>query len=72
MDVTIAPEEIFPASRIQFPVAQPDIVELEETLQTEIATLQTQLQTLQWVAFTSIGIGILGMGVALVALRNRQ
>lgn len=72
VDVTVAPEEIFSASRIQFPVAQPDILELQETLDAEIATLQTQLQTSRWLAFAGIGTGIVSMAVTLMTLRRRQ
>lgn len=72
VDAIVAPEEIFSASRIQFPEAQPDILELQETFQTETDELQAQLQTLRLLAYAGLGIGILGLVIAVFALRRQK
>ena len=69
VDVTVQPEEVFSAARIQFPEAAPD----PRDMQAEIATLQADLASARTLAFVGIGLGILGTALALLTfLRARK
>lgn len=70
LDETIAPEEVFPASRIQFPEPEPDT----RALQQEVAMLTEQLQTARTLGFAGIGLGAVGLllgGIALFRAARR-
>ena len=64
VDEVIEPEEVFSAARIQFPEPQPD----PRDLQNEIDELTTQLASARTLAYTGIGIGVLGILLAAVAI----
>jgi hypothetical protein len=68
VDETIEPEEVFPASRIQFPEAQPEPREL----QTQVDELTTQLAAARTLSYVGIGVGVLGILLAVVALLRRR
>lgn len=68
VDEVIEPEEVFSASRIQFPEAQPDPREL----QADIDELTTQLESARTLAYVGIGIGALGIILAAVGLIRRR
>lgn len=68
IDETLEPEEVFPASRIQFPEPQPD----PRDLQQQIEVLSNQLQTARTAAFVGIGVGALGLFIAVFSLLRRR
>lgn len=69
IDETIEPEEVFSADRIQFPEPLPDTRELER----QIITLEDELQTTRTFSIIALGIGLLGVVIAVVAiLKNKN
>lgn len=69
IDETIEPEEVFSADRIQFPEPLPDTRELER----QIITLEDELQTTRTFSTIALGIGLLGVIIAVVAiLKNKN
>lgn len=68
VDETIEPEEVFPAARIQFPEAQPDPREMQQQLD----DLAGQLQTARTLAIAGVGVGAVGLLIALFSLLRRQ
>ncbi|MCL4871483.1 MAG: hypothetical protein KJ063_21195 [Anaerolineae bacterium] len=63
VEITVEPEEVFAAARLQFPEAPPDTL----TLNQQITTLETQLRQTRILAFISIGVGLLGLILAGVS-----
>jgi hypothetical protein len=68
VDEVIEPEEVFPAARIQFPEAQPDSF----ALQAEVVDLEAELQTARTLVFVSLGVGLLGVALAVYSLLRRR
>lgn len=68
VDVVVEPEEVFDASRIQFPDPLPDTRELEA----DMLTLQADLQAARTMGYVGLAIGVLGVALALFSLRRRQ
>lgn len=68
VELTLEPEEVFGADRLQFPEAEPDTFALEET----IATLEDELRQTRTLAFVGLGIGILGIGIGLMSLLRKR
>ena len=68
IDVVVEPEEVFAASRIQFPEPQPDL----RDLQREIAALEAAQQRTQTFAYVGLGAGLLGVLTAVIALIRRK
>lgn len=68
VELTLEPEEVFGADRLQFPEAEPDSFALEET----IVNLEEQLQQTRTLAFVGIVVGILGIGVGVMSLLRKQ
>jgi hypothetical protein len=67
VDVTVEPEEVFPGSRLQFPQAQPDPLDMQE----QIAVLEGQLETARLLAIGGLVAGLIGLVVAALGLRRR-
>jgi len=72
VDEIIEPEEVFPASRIQFPQAQPDPVKMQQEFQADIAELQSQVGTARWLAVAGVAAGLLGTGLAVFVLWRQR
>lgn len=69
VDVTVQPEEVFAADRLQFPQAQP----ATSDLQTSLTDLQSQLQTTRLIAFAGLGLGLIGLILGAISLtRSRK
>lgn len=68
MDVNIDPEEVLPASNLQFPEPLPDTIALQE----QLAQLQTELQTARTWAFVGSGAGLFGVVLGFVGLLRRK
>ncbi|MCP4361174.1 MAG: hypothetical protein GY796_24465 [Chloroflexi bacterium] len=68
VDVAIEPEEVFPASRIQFPEPLPDT----RALQKEITVLEEQLQFMRMLTFTAVGLGLFGILLAGFGLFRKK
>ncbi|MCB8981387.1 MAG: hypothetical protein H6657_28610 [Ardenticatenaceae bacterium] len=68
VDVQLDPEEVLPASNLQFPQALPDTIALQE----QVDQLQTELQTARTWAFVGSGAGLAGIAVGLVGLLRRK
>lgn len=68
IDVEIDPEEVLPASNLQFPEPLPDTIALQE----QVDQLQTELQTARLWAFVGVGIGGLSIVLGLIGLLRRR
>jgi hypothetical protein len=66
VDQILQPEEVFAADRLQFPETQPDLHTLQSELQTQMDTLRSQLRTTRLLAVGGVGVGLLGLAVALL------
>ena len=64
VDEVIEPEEVFPASRIQFPEAQPE----PRDLQQQIVGLEAEVQSARTLAMIGLGIGVLGLIIGAFGL----
>jgi len=71
MDETLEPEEVFPASRIQFPEPQPDLRELQKEWESRLARVESQSQTGRLLAIGGLVTGLIGIGLAAFALWSR-
>lgn len=68
VDVVVEPEEVFDASRIQFPEPLPDTRNLEA----DMAALQADLQSARTMAYVGLGVGVLGVALAAFSLMRKQ
>ena len=68
VDVELDPEEVMPASNLQFPQPLPDTVALQE----QVEQLQADLQTARTWAFVGSGAGLAGIALGLVGLLRRK
>ena len=68
VDVELDPEEVMPASNLQFPQALPDTI----TLQEQVNQLQAELQAARTWAFVGNGAGLFGIVLGLVGLLRRK
>ena len=70
IDETLEPEEVFPAARIQFPEAEPDLFALEDALE----EAQAQTETAQRNATIGMVLGGLGLilGIAGIFLALKK
>ncbi|MBX3056880.1 MAG: hypothetical protein KF770_10445 [Anaerolineae bacterium] len=68
VDETVRPEEVFPASNIQFPEPLPDTRELQR----EIATLEADLQTMRTLTYVAFAVGVLALLLAGVLFFKRR
>lgn len=60
VDFVAEPEEILPASRLQFPEKEPSILELQE----QVNQLESQVGTARLFGLIGIVVGLLGCGLA--------
>jgi hypothetical protein len=72
VDEIVEPEEVFPASRIQFPEPLPDPRDMQEDFQANIADLESQLQTARLLAAVGLGVGLLGVVLAVASLLRQR
>ena len=72
VDQILEPEEILPASQLQFPEAQPDTLHVQSELQAEIAALNGQVQTARLLGLAGLGLGALALILALIVLLRRR
>ena len=72
IDEIIDPEEVFPASRIQFPETQPSLGELQKETDQKINELESQLQVARLSAFAALGVAVVGVALAGFSLRRRN
>lgn len=68
VDQVIQPEEVFPASRLEFPEALPDTIEMQQQLD----DMQSQLQSARILALTGMGLGVLGLVLGVVGVVRRR
>ena len=68
VDVELDPEEVMPASNLQFPQPLPDTIALQE----QVEQLQADLQTARTWAFVGSGAGLAGIALGLVGLLRRK
>ncbi len=68
IDEVLDPEEVFAASRIQFPEAEPEPRELQQ----QIDTLNSELASARTMAFVGIGVAVLGLITAVIGLIKRN
>lgn len=64
IDELLEPEEVFPASRIQFPEAQPE----PRDLQQQITLLKSELQSARTLAFVGLGFGVVGLAAGILGI----
>lgn len=64
VDVELEPEEVFLASRIQFPEPMPDARELDK----EITGLEAEVQSVRTLAIAGVAVGTLGLLIGGLAL----
>ncbi|MEM7330605.1 MAG: hypothetical protein AAF490_00845 [Chloroflexota bacterium] len=67
IDEIIAPEEVLPASRIQFPEPVPDAFELEA----RIDLLETELRSARLFSYFGIAIGLIGTVLGALGIRKK-
>jgi len=67
VDEVIEPEEVLPASQLQFPEPLPDTLSLQQ----RIDALEAQLQTARTVSFVAAGVGLLGLILAAVGFLRK-
>ncbi len=68
VDVPVDPEEVLPASNLQFPQPLPDTIALQE----QVTQLQTELQSARTLSYLGGGVGLLGVVLGLVGLLRRR
>ncbi len=64
IDEVLEPEEVFPASRIQFPEAQPEPRELQQ----QIVMLEAEVQAARTLAMIGLGVGVIGLLVGVFTI----
>lgn len=67
VDQVIEPEEVLPASQLQFPEPLPDTLDLQQ----RIDALEGQLQSARTVAFVAAAVGLLGLILAAVGFLRK-
>lgn len=68
IDVELDPEEVLPASNLQFPEPLPDTIALQE----QVEQLQVELQSARTWSLIGVGVGVLGTLLGLVGLLRRR
>jgi hypothetical protein len=68
VDVSVKPEEVAEVGKLAFPVAQPTVGDL----QAQLAAAQSQSTTTLYAAIAGLVFGVLGLGVALVAILKKK
>ena len=68
VDVQVDPEEVLPASNLQFPQPLPDSIALQE----QVDQLQAELQTARTWAFVGSGAGLFGIVLGFLGLLRRK
>ncbi|MEZ4595069.1 MAG: hypothetical protein R3D55_28595 [Chloroflexota bacterium] len=68
IDVELDPEEVLPASNLQFPQPLPDTIALQE----QVTQLEAELQTARTWAFVGSGAGLFGIVLGAVGLLRRK
>ncbi len=68
VDVPVDPEEVLPASNLQFPQPLPDTIALQE----QVNQLQAELQSARTLSYLGGGVGLLGVVLGLVGLLRRR
>ena len=68
VDEQLEPEEVLSANVLQFPEAQPDLLDLQNS----VDDLDSRLQTAYILAIVGTVFGVVGIGIALFALFRRQ
>lgn len=64
IDITMEPEEVTPASRLQFPETLPDTRELEQSIE----ALTAEVQTARTLAIAGLIVGVIGLAVGAFGL----
>lgn len=67
VDVPVDPEEVLPASNLQFPQPLPDTIALQE----QVSQLQAELQGARTLSYLGSGLGLLGIVLGVVGLLRR-
>ena len=67
IDELVQPEEVLSAGVLQFPEVEPELTDLQET----VDALEGQLQTVYFLAITGVVLGLIGVAVAIVSLVRR-
>lgn len=67
VDEVITPEEVFPASRLQFPEAEPDVFELNSRLE----LLESQLNSARLTSYAGIAVGLIGTVLGALGVRKK-
>lgn len=68
IDEVVDPEEVFPASRIQFPEAEPDTF----ALQSRITALEAQLNSARISSYAGIAVGLIGTVLGALGIRKKE
>lgn len=67
IDEIVDPEEVFPASRIQFPEAEPDSFEME----TRLELLEANVRTARLTSFVGVAVGLIGTVLGVLGVRKK-
>ncbi|HSH01166.1 MAG TPA: hypothetical protein VLL52_01520 [Anaerolineae bacterium] len=70
VEVTMQPEEVLSARALQFPEAQPEARDIERAVEALEAEVQGQLRLAYGLGGAGLLVGLLGLGVAMVAWRR--
>lgn len=68
VDETVRPEEVFPASNLQFPEPMPDPRELQR----EVTALESELQTMRTLTYAALAVGAVSLLLAGVLFFKRR
>lgn len=68
IDVELDPEEVLPASNLQFPEPLPDTIALQE----QVEQLQAELESARTWSFIGVGVGGLGILLGIAGLLRRR
>lgn len=63
---TVSPEEVFPAARLQFPEAEPDVF----AIQAQLEELERQQNTSRIVAYAGVLVGLIGTVMGALGVRK--
>lgn len=67
VDETVDPEEVLPASRLQFPEVEPDIF----TLQARLDVMEAEARTSRLFAYAGVVIGMIGSLLGALGIRKK-
>jgi hypothetical protein len=72
VDVIIQLDEVLLPAAVQFPETVPDAGQLASNIAELQDTVDTQLASLQTLAYVGIAAGVIGIGIAIFALVRRK